>query len=91
MFKPIVFGVLFGAAAFFVPFLIIKVFFFFMVMGLVFRLFWWRGRKHHLHYRFAYADKIRNMSDEEYAAFKNNAGHCYHHHCGDKTPNGSKK
>lgn len=96
IFKPIVFGVLFGTAAFFVPFLILKMFFFFMIMGLVIRLFWWNGRSHYrLRYHMAYADKIRNMSDEEYAAFKNKAGrndYCHHHGYGhkDKSTNESK-
>ncbi|HYG50307.1 MAG TPA: hypothetical protein VD905_05360 [Flavobacteriales bacterium] len=83
--KPIAFGVLFGAAAFFAPFFLIKLIFFFLLMGVIFRLFWWGGRGHRLHYRMAYADKIRGMSDEEYAAFKNKAGHdhcCGHYGCG---------
>ena len=75
-------GVLLGAAVFFVPFLIVRTIFFFMIVGLFFRLFWWgvRGRNHRMRYHMAWADKVRNMSDEEYAAFKNRAGqHCYHH------------
>lgn len=83
VFKPIVFGVLFGAAAFFVPFLLVRMFFFFIIMGFIIRLFWWGGSgRHHLRYHMAYADKIRSMSDEEYEAFKNRAGrhhNCYHH------------
>jgi len=96
IFKPIVFGVLFGTAAFFVPFLIIKMFFFFLVLGLIFRLFWWNGRSHYrMRYHMVYADKIRNMSDEEYAAFKNKAGHyhhCYHHgYCEEAKPKNESK
>ena|SRR6478735_1905610 len=80
--KPILFGVLFGAAAFFVPFLIVKMIVFFMIISLIFRVFWWGGRGHHMKYHFAYADKLRKMSEEEYAAFKNNAGrgNCCNHY-----------
>lgn len=93
--KPIAFGILFGAAVFFVPFLVVRTIFLFMIIGLIFRLFWWGGgRRHHLRYHLAYADKIRNMSDEEYAAFKNRAGdhHCYHrgHGNSEKSNNESK-
>jgi hypothetical protein len=95
IFKPIVFGVLFGAAAFFMPFFLLKVIFFFMLLSFIFRMFWWGGRGHRMNYYMAYTDKIRNMSDEEYTAFKNKAGshHCYHHygHCSDeKTTTESK-
>lgn len=69
--KPIVFGVLFGTAAFFVPFFLVNMIFFFMIIGLFFRLFWWGGGKHHMQHHFAYADKIRSMSEEDYAALKN--------------------
>lgn len=72
IFRPIVFGILFGAFAFFMPFFLFHVFFFFLIAGLFFGFF---GRR-----RFygrgggmggwAFADKIRNMSDEEYATFK---------------------
>jgi hypothetical protein len=85
--KPILFGVLFGAAAFFVPFMLIKMILFLMIISFIFRMFWWGGRGHRMHYQFAYADKIRNMSEEEYTAFKSNVnkGHCCHHygHCDD--------
>lgn len=82
IFKPIVFGVLFGAAAFFVPFFLVKMIFFFMIMGLFFRMFWWGGRGHRMQHHFAYADKIRGMSEEEYTAFKSKAGrdHCCGHY-----------
>jgi hypothetical protein len=92
IFKPIVFGVLFGAAAFFVPFFLIKVIFFFALMSFIFRMFWWSKRGHHLQYRLAYADKLRNMTDEEYAVFKNNVSnnHDCHKHYGYCAPKKSK-
>lgn len=88
IFKPIVFGVMFGAAAFFVPFFLVKVIFFFMIISFIFRMFWWTGRGHHMNYHMAYADKLRNMSEEEYAAFKSKTGrgNCCNHYgyCGDE-------
>lgn len=91
--KPIVFGILFGTAVFFVPFLVVRTIFLFMIIGLVFRLLWWgKGGRHRQHYHLAYADKIRNMSDEEYAAFKAKAGHhhCYHRGHGHRSNSESK-
>lgn len=52
-----------------------------MVFGLFIWLF--KGRRSHWHrHRWAYPDKIRSMSDEEYSQFKSNFGrrHCRHHY-----------
>lgn len=81
--KPIVAGILLGAAAFFMPFFLLRTILFFGVIGILFRLFIGRrmragfgGRA----FQPAFADKIRNMSDEEYAAFKSRfQGNCGHH------------
>ena len=81
LFKPIAFGVLFGALAFFLPFFLMKVFFFFLIAGLFFRMF---GRKRHGGpgwggYQMAFADKIRGMNDTEYEAFKQQfQGRCHY-------------
>ena len=75
--KPIVFGVLFGAAAFFVPFFLIKAIFFFVIIGFFCRMFWWGGRGHGMRYQMINADKIRSMSEEEYAEFKNKTSKDY--------------
>jgi len=74
IFKPILFGVLFGAGLFFVPFLLLKVLFFILLISFICRIFWRRsgGWKHRTHYNLAFADKLRSMSDEQYAEFKNN-------------------
>lgn len=74
--KPIAGGLIIGAALFFLPFFLLKVLVFFLVIGLLFRLFGWRR------YRgprgWAYADKIRTMSEEDYNHFKDNwSGGCY--------------
>ena len=69
--KPILFGVLFGALAFLMPFFLLKVIFFFLIVGALFR-FWGRRRfgPRAMMHRFAFADKIRAMNEEEYEAFK---------------------
>ncbi|MFT3748323.1 MAG: hypothetical protein QM768_08410 [Agriterribacter sp.] len=73
--KPIVVGALIGAALFFIPFFVLRVITFFLIAGLIFRLFAGRRRRFGRHFneqRFAFVDHIRNMSDEEYQAFKSN-------------------
>ena len=78
--RPIVFGALFGALAFFMPFFLMKVFFFFLIAGVFIRFF---GRRHFRGRRWggnpmAFADRIRGMSDEEYDTFKKEfRGRCY--------------
>lgn len=81
--KPIAFGVMFGAAAFFMPFFLIKAIFFLMFISFIFKMFWWRRGGHMgMQYQVLYADKIRSMSEEEYTTFKNNVqhNHCCHNH-----------
>ncbi len=74
--KPIIGGILFGAAIFFAgPFL-----FFILLLKFIFTPFGMgRMMMHHRYYspmgmhpnmRYAMADKIRSMSEEEYASFK---------------------
>lgn len=83
-FKPAVFGILFGAAAFFMPFFLVGLFFCFLFMGGLSRAF---GRRRFGPGGFAmhpaFTDKIRQMSDEEYATFKGRFqqryGRCGHH------------
>jgi hypothetical protein len=88
--KAIICGVIVGALAFFMPPLLLGIF----VLFLLFRLFHCGSRRHgccgHGHYghtrrMFYMADKIRKMSEEEYAEFKENmGGNCcdngYHRH-----------
>ena len=71
--KPIIGGVLIGAALFFIPFFVLRVAVFVLIIGLLFRLFgrgsWGpAGRRQERFTRFA--DKIRNMTDEEYNQFR---------------------
>ena len=66
--KTILFGAVLGAVLFWIPFFAVKVLLFFMIFGLFFRFF--KGRRYYGPSGWAYADKIRNMSDEEYENFK---------------------
>lgn len=68
--KPVVGGLLIGAALFFLPFFFLKVLLIFLAIGLIFRFFGWRRFRGPR--GWAYADRIRNMSDEEYDLFKRN-------------------
>lgn len=80
--KPIIAGVIIGAAFFFMPFFVLRVAVVVLIILGLFRLF--GGGRHRHGYRgrnpqrFArFADKIRNMSDEEYQQFKERfQGHC---------------
>ncbi len=80
--KPILGGLIIGAALFFAPFFVLKVLAVLLLIGLLFRFF---GRRH---YRgpggWAYADKIRTMSDEEYLEFKSRWGRRCGRHPGEE-------
>lgn len=89
--RAVVCGVIVGALAFFVPHLLLGFFVLVLIVGLLHRC----GRGHgcyghyHGHERLFYlADKIRKMSEEEYAEFKTkmgdgccNSGYHSHGHC----------
>lgn len=80
--KPILAGILIGAALFFLPFFVLRVVVVFLIIGALFRLFGGRrfGRGYGRGFHPAFADNIRNMSDEEYKAFKqNNINSCSWH------------
>lgn len=69
--KPIVAGVILGAALFFIPFFVLRVAAAVLIAGALFRLFAERRfRRYRPGIYPAFADKIRNMSDDEYARFK---------------------
>ena len=90
--RAVVCGVIVGALAFFVPHLLLGFFVLVLIVSLLHRC----GRGHgcyghyHGHERLFYlADKIRKMSEEEYAEFKTkmgggccNSGYYSHGHCG---------
>ena len=75
--RSILAGALLGAALFIMPFFLLRVLVFFLIIGALFRLFggrrfrrggWGPGRGYG--YMPAFADRIRQMSDEEYNQFK---------------------
>lgn len=70
--KPILIGVLLGAALFIMPFFLLRAIVFFLIIGALFRLFRGRrfGRWHHPQLHPAFADTIRNMNEQEYNAFR---------------------
>jgi hypothetical protein len=78
IFKTIVFGSLFGALAFAAPFFLVRTFFLFLIVGGLLRLFVGARFRCRGMYVPVFADKIRNMSDDEYAAFRErfNGGGC---------------
>ena len=71
--KVVLVGIAIGAMAFFVPKLLAGIFIFAILVKLI---FCGKGHgccgSHHGMHRFGMADKIRSMSETEYAEFKNN-------------------
>lgn len=80
-FKPVVFGIFLGAGLYFIPFFIFKMVLFIALVGGILRLFWWRKRGHYHHWHLAYAEKIRNMNEEEFTEYKNKMSDCNTHGC----------
>jgi hypothetical protein len=76
IFKPIVAGIFIGAALFFIPFFLLRVLVVFLIIGGLFRLFGGRGFRGRYGRGFhpAFADKIRNMNDQEYNEYKQSYG-----------------
>lgn len=73
--KTVIVGALIGASLFFIPFFVLRIFAFFLIIGGLIRLFG-AGRFGRYRRGFgpgfnpAFADNIRNMSEEEYSQFK---------------------
>lgn len=73
--KPVLIGIFLGGAFYVVPFFFFPGFFFFIIIAFAFRFFFW-GRPWRGWGIYgdginpAFADTIRKMSDEEYAAFR---------------------
>nr|MBK9650901.1 hypothetical protein [Bacteroidota bacterium] len=66
--KTVVMGMLFGAAVFFVPKFLLGLFIIFALVRFIAGRRMGQGR--YMQHRFAFADKIRGMNDEEYTTFK---------------------
>ena len=76
--KPILGGLILGAILFFFPFFAVKVIGFLLIIGMIFWLL--KGRRAHWRrYAMIHPDRIRSMSEEEYATFKSgfSRSHCY--------------
>lgn len=76
--KTVVMGALFGALVFFMPFFMVGIFFCFAIFGMMMR-----RRMRYMGYgfhQFAYADKIRNMNEDEYQNFKSKMSQHQCHH-----------
>ena len=75
--KTVAGGIFIGAALFFIPKFLLGI----LVLMTIFRFIFWRrmGRGGYGQHKFAMADKIRSMSEEEYQGFKNNfnSGCCH--------------
>jgi hypothetical protein len=67
--KTLAFGAIVGAALFFIPKFLLSIFLFFVLIRLLVGRRMGHGKFNR--YQFVYADKIRNMNDEEYSEFKN--------------------
>jgi len=88
--KPILVGILVGAALFVLPFFVLRVLVFFLLIGGLFRLLagrWSRwGRYGYGRFHPAMADAIRSMSEEDYQAFRRRF-EGYAHPRREETPN----
>jgi hypothetical protein len=76
--KTVVMGATFGALLFLMPFFLLGLFVCFGIFGMMMR-----RRMHQIGYgfhQFAYADKIRNMNEDEYQHFKSKMSqrNCHH-------------
>lgn len=72
--KTVLVGIAVGALAFFMPKLLVGIIIFSLIMRLFCRCGHGRCCGHRDGGRFDMIDKLRAMSDEEYAEFKNNHG-----------------
>ncbi|MDI1233306.1 MAG: hypothetical protein PSX81_03380 [bacterium] len=71
-FKTVLAGFLAGVALFILPFFLVRVFVFFLLVGAIFKLM--GGRRRGMHYRYAFAQKFRNMSEDDRNAFMQKHG-----------------
>lgn len=75
--KTVFAGILAAFALFMLPFFLLRVFFFFCIIGAIFRLLGGRRRHRYGGMHPAFAHRFQQMSDDEKAAFKQR----YNNHC----------
>jgi hypothetical protein len=68
--KTILAGILAGVALFIMPFFLLRILVFVLIIGAVIRLLGGGRRRCHGRRRYAFAEKFSNMTEEERAAFK---------------------
>lgn len=68
--KTILAGILAGAALFIMPFFLLRILVFVLIIGAVIRLLGGGRRRWHGRGRYAFAEKFNNMTEEERVAFK---------------------
>jgi len=88
--RPIIGGILIGAALFFMPFFFVRIILFFLIISLIIRFFIGRRWGYRRGFDAAFTDNIRKMSDEEYNRFKQNRTQgygCYNHNSTQTTTN----
>lgn len=77
-FKTVLAGFLAGVALFVLPFFLVRVFVFFLLIGAIFKLM--GGRRRGMH-RYTFAHQFKHMTEEERANYmKNYNGRCYYTH-----------
>lgn len=75
--KSVFTGLIFGGLLFFMPFFLLMTLFFLMLISFGMKMFWWRNMRYSGHFHYQFAEKVRNMSAEEYARFKSvQYAHC---------------
>ncbi len=85
-FKTVLAGFLTGIALFILPFFLVRVFVFFLLVGAIFKLM--SGGRRGMHYRYAFAHKFRNMSEEDRKTFmQKHGGRCSYYADNENTNN----
>ncbi|NBA85846.1 hypothetical protein GVN16_08755 [Emticicia sp. CRIBPO] len=75
IFKSVLFGLLLGAALFFLPVFILGIF----IFATIARLLFFRSMRRRYWGAYQFADRVRSMSDEEFHHFRNHGGRSNHH------------
>lgn len=86
--SALLFGAVLGAAVYFIPVFVLKTLFVLTVIAVLTRMMF--GRRHYYGRHFAFADKIRSMSEEDYAKMKEQ-WKSRSHHCGHYERNNNNK